>query len=76
MALLQGLWGRWLTLSRRAIAEPKKAHLAFLTVPSQGVLLLNLVIEGEFTRVQINREQLGGIVVVGARELLSTGGGR
>lgn len=58
------------------MTEPPKARLAFLTVPSPGVLLLNLQFEGQYVRVQVNKEQLGGIVAAGARELLMTGGGR
>lgn len=78
MARLRGLWASLWTSSRvtKAIPKPKKASLAYLTVPSREVLLLNLSVEGEFMQFEINRNQLGGIVVAGARELLSTGGGR
>lgn len=76
MARLQALWARLWTFSLKGIPEHPKARLAFLTIPAPGVMILNLQFEGEFMRVQVNREQLGGIVVAGARELLMTGGGR
>lgn len=78
MALLRGLLASFWTSSRKPKGppEPKRASLAYLTIPEPAVLLLSLQIEGEFMRVEISREQLAGIVVVGTRELLSTGGGR
>lgn len=76
MGLLRGLWERWWTCSPEIIQEPPKASLAYLTIPSPDHLLLNLQFEGRFVRVEISKNQLAGIVVQGARELLSTGGGR
>jgi hypothetical protein len=76
MGLLRGLWARWSISSSKAIPEPKKARLAYLTIPEPRVLLLNLQFEDQLLRVQISKEQLGGIVILGARELLSTGGWR
>lgn len=78
MARLRDLWASlWKSFrATEVMLEPKKARLAYLTIPAPEVLLLNLQIEGEFMRVEISREQLAGIVVVGTRELLSTGGKR
>jgi hypothetical protein len=78
MERLRVLWASlWRSFrATEGMPEPKKASLAYLTIPEPAVLLLNLQIEGEFMRVQISRDQLAGIVVVGTRELLSTGGGR
>lgn len=79
MALLRGRLARSLISSQNPkleMMEPPKARLAYLTIPEPAVLLLNLQIEGEFMRIEISREQLAGIVVIGVRELLSTGGKR
>lgn len=44
------------------MSEPQRAHLAFITNPSQREVLLNVQIEGqEIQRFQINRDQLFGL---------------
>jgi hypothetical protein len=40
------------------MAEPQPAQLAFLTDPEPGVVLLNVQVDGELQRFQINRDQL------------------
>lgn len=53
------------------MTETKLAFLAFLSQPERSVYVLNIsTTDGEFQRIQITREQLGNIIVDGARWLL------
>lgn len=43
-----------------------RAQLAYLTDPAPGVVLLNLQINGEFSRIELTQRQLANILVDGA----------
>lgn len=60
--------------SRKTEDQILKARLCFLTSPERGQLLLNLQMrEGEHMQIEINRAQLAGIVLEGARILWERG---